>query len=358
MLRYNGRVIETGGFRGQYSHVIREFRITGRSSAVTTIADLWAPGSAISGNHSLQPAAGVILAVSSTNVNDTALGSGASVVGVVAVGIDYTEMYFLLPLNGQTKVTDASARKIVGVNEMYVGPVWVLATLNGTTTVKVPSWVTDNMVTGIKVASLAGEIQAGSTVASSTPGNLVLSAAATVGTATLPVNVWIAIGSGAGNLGKVEAYDSTDAVTLGENQTIAKRMSILDIGDNHSKAGWYTVPKVGNLMSELIILTSKTNVLDATATQKFAYSQITSNFVKKPGEILYGIAGGTTFFPFDQEADSTGGGASDWQPANIFEPVIIIPTGGTLNLRGSSSAAAGVATECIAWGLLAAVNNW
>lgn len=361
MLRYNGRIIESAGLFGQYSHVIREIKLQGRNTNLTSLTDLWIPGAAVNGVHTLITSA-ITLAVSSGSANDVVGGSGAAAVFGTMVDGNGVEWPFFLPLNGQSKVVDGSGITITGVNDLSQGPVCVQCTLNGTTSIKVPWWVGANMVASVKVSGQG--IPAATTVSSVVksgnkvePATLVLNNAATLGSSTVPVNVYLFIGGGQGaSAGKIYAYDSTDTITTGENNTIAKRLSILDIGEVDSRTGWYTVPKVGAIAAELLVLSAKTNVVDNTTTIKYMYSQILANFLKR-GEQILGQPGFSVFTPIDVEMDANSGGAADFPPANIFEPLMIVGNGGVLNIKGSASAAPAPAAEATVWGLLMAPNT-
>ena len=56
----NGKILD----RAEYLQVAREVTIIGRNTALSSLADIWPPGTSISGNHSLQANSGITPAAS------------------------------------------------------------------------------------------------------------------------------------------------------------------------------------------------------------------------------------------------------------------------------------------------------
>ena len=278
---YNGRTIDIGN----YVNVYRPVTIVGRNSAVSTLADLWPPGSSISGAHSIQ-AAGITLAVSSTSTADAAAGTGARTVSALCVLANGTEIILTATLNGQTKVA-------------------TFVDLNG--------------VGGYSVVAV----------------NLAWAA------------TW---GTGLTNAGKIEFYDTSDSVTGGENQTIGKRLAIIDTGDNWSRCGWYTVPDApdGNKCDLLIYAMSFIN-MDNTTTVKYGAASYKVNFMSWMQQ-TFGAAGAANWFLFDAGQIASAVDPLQIPGPNVLEPLVIVKNGGVIDLQATLSAAAAVTG--MAWGLL------
>lgn len=161
-------------------------------------------------------------------------------------------------------------------------------------------------------------------------------------------SAWVVTaGSGNANAGKIYIYDSTDTDTSGENITIAKRLAIIDTGDNWARCGFYTVP---SLYDFAVLGVSFLNQ-DATTTIKYGAGSMLSNYLILMDSVV-GSAGGLVFYPFDcGQFASSGPGPSEIPAANILDPLLIVKGGGTLNFQAVMSAAP-TAVDVWAWGWL------
>lgn len=146
-------------------------------------------------------------------------------------------------------------------------------------------------------------------------------------------------GSGGVNAGKIYFYDNSDTVTTGENQTIGKRLAIMDAGDNIGRSAWYTVPTIGSVACDLLVKAVAVDTEDSTTTIKYGTAQLLANAMMLEDRLIGLATALNLIVPFDLGQFTTAALDNGLPPYGLGGGLFIVPNGGTLDAKASASAA-------------------